>query len=1731
MAGGYFQLVAKGVEDVFITTDPQISFFATVYRRYSNFSMESIEIPVQGKQDFGSEVFAIIEKRGDLLGNIYFDVELPQMIAGFDKSVRDILNKRLTDIGVPPFGPLDPITPSTVQQQIDDQKQILMNQKSFYDYLILQLQTAIVTSSYDVFNVIASSLALFASGTDLGLVYIYQSLIQSSQNKVEFDGTHNLLIRNDLSSYEVMFRTLTCNETKGNSHVIMNTTEIIKAMTSRIYFLLFGENPSEIWFIQNYHFNRPIILPFFWYLRFGAFATGGNLPFGNPLLNANIIDIFTAFLNIISSDTPDILTEVERLFNLDQTDAENLLDTPFYVRLNNLLINKNIKRKFQDNDVYTYLAFHFNNLGPTLGEFLANNGIFTTDVLAIQNGLNSLYFSMFLLQVTGNLWLYEANSYALNDTAFLGLTQQAGNLVFVKRQDRFNIVPGSFTITEVGDILEYSDFFFGPQIVPSFGSSTSTPVWTNPHLAPDPFWFQFITLQVRQLLQNIYPPLIIEIFRFIDTSLVFTLPAFFPYVADLTIASNTSAGLVSTGSPYAVEINNYNLYVDGAALNWRTQQHLVFEDTYISPKSTISPDLTLDTVFASALYSPFYVSLMCARGPVGAAYPNTQIFPYTGLTFSPNYAIFDTNTVGNSFFELNYYKWYSIAPDPDPKMFRIRYMDGALANIYQYLLQTVVQSATTSLSTSGTPTDILNFGTYTTNASIQISDLLLNTLFPRIDNTLPLSQANDRLFPLFTTILNSIPLGAAGFPDFPTVVTNLATAFTNNSTQYSVVTTLVNIDPFYLDQDVYNIPNTADFVPIVQLGTDAPNIPEAINVYIFNKDNINGKEIFDIFIQYYTNLLALNVLSANAVLIVKTLITNLQNIRQRYINCEYNRQSLMLPDINNIVVSEFDNVDFTNTFHQSNMAEPNGGVNVQIPRSTLSALIGATETWDANPQPNFSLPIFSDVGVTQQLSGLVTDCIVFLFKLCPALFYNYVVRHKKNYNTLFQTKIMNYDNLKSQVGISNANRITNHLSHLITTYNAQVDTYNAYVTTNTPSGFIPLLKDHIDSNNIDFSKFGTVPVDIVTNLYDYNFVRQIRYEIDPDPSGTYVGLHEEAYNFFFNMISYNWKRTLYDLTLFIYPDDNLLFTNTATINNHYVNLMFGLNTVNIPLLNSYALNAIRAINIYGSFNPSGVAYIVPNIPGGVEVDFLNTFFTYITTNFYTIDELWNYFFSSAITYITNLGLTNLPFFLNVNQNFWNTISPLQMYNNLEKIEKSNPNGFRFTDLYITFIIQQIFAQTSYLFDVDLTDPCNIQKLIMRLEQKSAMVNNQLCKIISNEADILDFVLATQVQTTNARFAWVEKLGHVLIDSISFEIQGEEYERLFFDWLEVYHELTRNLGQERGYSKMIGNVDELTTFNTAPKPVYRLHIPIPFLFCRFSNYHIPLICSQYQTIVIRIRTKKLLQLCHVDSGSSFKKTSLSGKQLLTVIPKPKYSLQAEYIYLDAKERKQFATSHQEYLVELLQNTAEIIIDKNNIPDDELNIKLHWTNNIKYFVWTTTTKQNESRNNWLKFGYNKSDYEFVVPAVTQTMTPLQQKTNFNYTDRSYTDTTLDPVFLEKEDTQKAILDTMIMKFNGLNRINTFTDKYFELVQPQSYTNGLIPAGCGMYSFALSALMMQPSGSCNFSKLDDITLSFTINPEFRQIIFDCNESFTLRLYAVSINVLRYLSGMCGRAFFTSE
>ena len=71
MGGGLMQLVAYGAQDIYLTGNPQITFFKVVYRRHTNFSMESIKQTFSGNAGFGNDVTATISRNGDLIHKVY----------------------------------------------------------------------------------------------------------------------------------------------------------------------------------------------------------------------------------------------------------------------------------------------------------------------------------------------------------------------------------------------------------------------------------------------------------------------------------------------------------------------------------------------------------------------------------------------------------------------------------------------------------------------------------------------------------------------------------------------------------------------------------------------------------------------------------------------------------------------------------------------------------------------------------------------------------------------------------------------------------------------------------------------------------------------------------------------------------------------------------------------------------------------------------------------------------------------------------------------------------------------------------------------------------------------------------------------------------------------------------------------------------------------------------------------------------------------------------------------------------------------------------------------------------------------------------------------------------------------------------------------------------------------------------------------------------------------------
>jgi hypothetical protein len=82
MGGGLLQLVAYGAQDVYLSGNPQITFFKVVYRRHTNFAMEAIQQTFSGIANYGNTVYCQISRNGDLIHRTYLEVDIPQIKTG-----------------------------------------------------------------------------------------------------------------------------------------------------------------------------------------------------------------------------------------------------------------------------------------------------------------------------------------------------------------------------------------------------------------------------------------------------------------------------------------------------------------------------------------------------------------------------------------------------------------------------------------------------------------------------------------------------------------------------------------------------------------------------------------------------------------------------------------------------------------------------------------------------------------------------------------------------------------------------------------------------------------------------------------------------------------------------------------------------------------------------------------------------------------------------------------------------------------------------------------------------------------------------------------------------------------------------------------------------------------------------------------------------------------------------------------------------------------------------------------------------------------------------------------------------------------------------------------------------------------------------------------------------------------------------------------------------------------
>jgi len=102
------------------------------------------------------------------------------------------------------------------------------------------------------------------------------------------------------------------------------------------------------------------------------------------------------------------------------------------------------------------------------------------------------------------------------------------------------------------------------------------------------------------------------------------------------------------------------------------------------------------------------------------------------------------------------------------------------------------------------------------------------------------------------------------------------------------------------------------------------------------------------------------------------------------------------------------------------------------------------------------------------------------------------------------------------------------------------------------------------------------------------------------------------------------------------------------------------------------------------------------------------------------------------------------------------------------------------------------------------------------------------------------------------------------------------------------------------------------------------------------------------------------------------------------------------------------------------------------------------------------------------------------------------------------------------------TAKLQLNGQDRFSEREGTYFDIVQPFQHHTRHPDTGINVYSFALRPEEHQPSGTCNFSRIDNAVLQLVLSSP----TVSGTATAKVRVYAVNYNVLRVMSGMAGVA-----
>jgi hypothetical protein len=400
------------------------------------------------------------------------------------------------------------------------------------------------------------------------------------------------------------------------------------------------------------------------------------------------------------------------------------------------------------------------------------------------------------------------------------------------------------------------------------------------------------------------------------------------------------------------------------------------------------------------------------------------------------------------------------------------------------------------------------------------------------------------------------------------------------------------------------------------------------------------------------------------------------------------------------------------------------------------------------------------------------------------------------------------------------------------------------------------------------------------------------------------------------------------------------------------------------------------------------------------------------------------------------------------------------------------------DVYLTGNPEVTFFQAKYKRHTNFAME-NIEQTV----NGTAADSGRVSVTVARNGDLVgDMYVELKVKSsgvTSANAAWVAERA---INNVELSIGGQRIDKQYQKWWRLYSELYLDESKKATYGKMSSGVSGKTVY-----------LPLYFFFNRNPGLYLPLIALQYHEVRLDF-----------DLSANFDEW----------LDTSTFKVWANYIYLDTEERRRFAQKGHEYLIEQVQHTGADTVDASNTKQ----VRLSYNHPVKELVWCFSNTQ--TQNSMWNFTTASTDGNVKM----QTAPVIAGDSNCLVSTSTYGAPQLglgsiiggDAIF-----TEDAVgpLTNFKLVLNGQDRFKEQKGKYFNQVQSFQHHTGSPYPGIYSYSFALKPEEHQPTGTCNFSRIDNAQVAVTMGA--------ANNATTMHMFATNYNVLRIQSGMGGLAF----